>query len=266
METVEGPAKDSLSSQQPASVVSDRPSRRSLWIPIALIVVVAGTLLLRNSRLPVSEVLESYVTLRHLPDETQTQTYQVLAVPVAALVVVFFRLTLGLRMLGPFRPILIAVAFQAVGVLVGVGFMITVTAVTLVLRPRLKQGWLPYYGRLAIMLCVVVLLEIVLVMTGGAMDWSWADRTVFFPIVVLTLTTDGFARMLNNEGIAAAVWCATTTLLAALVSKTLTEVTAVRSALIGFPETLLLIIAFIMLISTHFDRKYLAAWNPTTTE
>jgi hypothetical protein len=116
------------------------------------------------------------------------------------------------------------------------------------------------------MLCVIVLLEVVLVIAGGAMDWSWADRAVFFPIVVLTLTTDGFARMLSNEGPAAALWCSTTTLLAALLSKTLAEVEVISTAMIDFPETLLLILALIMLISTHFDRKYLAAWNPTTTE
>jgi hypothetical protein len=103
-------------------------------------------------------------------------------------------------------------------------------------------------------------------MVGGAMDWSWAGRALVFSIVVLTLTTDGFARMLSNEGLAAAIWCGTTTLLAVLVSKTLTAVTAVRSALIDCPELLLLIIALIMLISSHFDRKYLAVWNPTTTE
>lgn len=231
-----------------------------------MIALVAVLQLLRSSSLPISAGLETHATFRHLPAESQAQIYQVLAVPVAALVVVFFRLTLGLRMLGPFRPILIAVAMRSVGVLMGVVFLVVVGAVTLYLRPRLKQGWLPYYGRLAAMLSVVVLLEVIVMMLGSAMDWSWAGRAVLFPIVVLTLTTDGFARMLNNEGFAAAIWCGTTTVLAALASKALTDLHAVREALIDFPESLLLITSSIMLISTHFNRRYLEHWNPTTTE
>jgi hypothetical protein len=68
----------------------------------------------------------------------------------------------------------------------------------------------------------------------------------------------------SREGIAVATWCGFTTLLAALSSKVLMDVAALRTAMVGHPELLLVFIALIMLISSHFDRRYLAGWNPTT--
>lgn len=167
-------------------------------------------------------------------------------------------------MLGPFRPILIAAAFQSVGVLPGVVFMVVVLGVTLLLQRPLNSELRPYYGRLAIMLCVVVLLEITAAISGSAFEWAWLSRAVFFPIVVLTLTTDSFARVLAHEGSAQALWRGATTLVAALVSSTLFAVGPIRSAMVDYPETVLLIVALIVLISKYFNCRFFAAWNPPT--
>jgi hypothetical protein len=231
---------------------------------IALILFAAfATLVILRTHSPLSSTLQDAVSLRHMAPDFREQIEQVLVIPVAALVVVFFRLALGLRMLGPFRPILIAAAFQSVGVFAGLIFMVVVLGVTLLLRPPLKAGLRPYYVRLAAMLCVVVLLEITAAFSSSIIKWAWLGQAVFFPIVVLTLTTDSFARVLANDGPAQAMWRGGTTLTAALVSSALVAVDPIRSLMVDYPETLLLIIALIVVVSNYLNYRFLAAWNPS---
>lgn len=104
-----------INSTKPANEsVIRSPVVPGLQVVLLVAAFAALVVLKRNSLL--SGTLDHYISLRNTPSDLREQIEQVVVVPVAALVVVFFRLTLGLRMLGPFRPILNAAAFLSVRV------------------------------------------------------------------------------------------------------------------------------------------------------
>ena len=81
------------------------------WLLALLFLVPALLMIGKSSALPTSDFLWRWFSFAHLPISPTHRLQYVLFVPLGAAVVVFFRQTLGVRLLGPFRSILIAVAF-----------------------------------------------------------------------------------------------------------------------------------------------------------
>ncbi|MHC4786806.1 MAG: 7TM domain-containing protein, partial [Planctomycetota bacterium] len=114
------------------------------WMLSLLVVFATALTLGRMSWAPTAEMLGRFVSLTNLPPSMLERVSYLLFVPVGALVVVLVRLTLGIRLLGPFRSILLAIAFQITGVTLGLLFLAAVIAAIVLLRPHLKQMGLPY--------------------------------------------------------------------------------------------------------------------------
>src|SRR5512142_254548 len=88
-----------------------------MLLPAALIAVA------RYHALPTSSFLAQHASLTDAPRGLQHTLNDILFVPIGALIVVVFRLTLGIRVLGPFRSILLAFAFLTTGITVGLIFL-----------------------------------------------------------------------------------------------------------------------------------------------
>src|SRR5436190_22734086 len=94
----------------------NRRKVRLIWALVLLVLVPALVLLARHPGLPSSGFLEHHLSLASLPLRVQRRLGDVLFFPLGAVLVVFVRLTLGLRVLGPFRPVLIASVFRITGI------------------------------------------------------------------------------------------------------------------------------------------------------
>ena len=112
------------------------------------------------------------------------------------------------------------------------------------------------------LLAVVVCLEIAVLLIGLSTGVETLQRTSYFPIVVLCLTADGFARVLASEGPRPAVWRATTTCLLAVVVNALLRLPGFETVLLGYPELLLVWIAAIVLVAHRLRWGLLSHWNP----
>jgi len=187
---------------------------------------------------------------------------ELLLVPLGSLVVVTIRLTLGLRMLGPFRPILIAIGLRGAGLVPGLVVFASISAGVVLVRPWLHGGWLPYFGRLTALLAVVVLAEVVLILAGQAFEVTLLERAATFPIVVLCLASDGFARALDREGVASALWRAGVTLATAMVIYSLIVTPGLGSTHMRHPELLLIELAAILGVAQFGRWELLGHLNP----
>ena len=121
------------------------------------------------------------------------------------LLVVFVRLTLGLRVLGPFRPVLIAIAFRIAGIPFGVAFLCLTIGILVGIRPLVKSLAMPYFARVSVMLSAV---SAIIVAALLASDWTQLESlqgAAYFPIVVLCLTAEGFDRTVLKEGFRSAL-------------------------------------------------------------
>ncbi|MHC4128333.1 MAG: 7TM domain-containing protein [Planctomycetota bacterium] len=236
------------------------------WMLSLLVVFATALTLGRMSWAPTAEMLGRFVSLTNLPPSMLERVSYLLFVPVGALVVVLVRLTLGIRLLGPFRSILLAIAFQITGVTLGLLFLAAVIAAIVLLRPHLKQMGLPYFGRVSVILGAVSGLMVGAVLVASSLGLDHLQRIVYFPIVVLCLAGDGFAIKLNKEGPASALWRGATTAGVAVLITWLSNIPSFDLFLLSFPELIIHLVVWMIVISEHFDLRLLAWLNPAVPE
>jgi hypothetical protein len=232
------------------------------WIVAAHFLIPLFIIAFKFSALPGSEALRNLISLAGLPGHLSHKIEHVLFVPLAALLIVIFRIALGIRVLGPFRSILLALAFQATGIVIGLIFLTFVVAVIVAVRPLLKAVHLPYFARVATALSVVVILIMIVLVAGRRLEVQALTGVAYFPIVVLCLTGDGFARTINREGLRSALWRGSMTALAAVIIAWLASIQALVNVLVNYPELILAEVGLIIIVSEFFGFRLLSALNP----
>jgi hypothetical protein len=230
---------------------------------VAILVSVPALLVaFKLSGLPGSAELADSLSFVSLPTAMQHRTEHLLFTPLGALVVVFVRLTLGIRVLGPFRSVLLAIAFLVTGVAIGVVFFALVMAAVIVLRPVIKSMRMPYFGRSTALLASVASIIILAMLVGQALGFTDVERVAYFPVVVLTLAGDAFAATQRKEGMRSALWRAGAT---AMVAVLITEIASVRplaSALLRFPELVILCLVGVIFVCEFMSFRLFAHLNP----
>lgn len=254
--------QDAATGQRDEPATEPPPAPHNLLAVATIFLLGLSLMILRVTPGPVANWLDLHGSFENLPLETQLHIDDLLLVPAASVLVVLSRLTLGLRMLGPFRPILIALAFYQTGVLAGAVFMVVVLVVVGVIRPRLQRGLLPYFGRLSVLLACVVLLELLALLLGNHFRSDDLLQAAVFPIVVLCLSADGFARVMAKDGTRQAIHRGTVTLLIAIAISVLGGIPEVARFLFQFPEFVLIEIAALLVISTHMKWDLLGKLLP----
>jgi hypothetical protein len=229
----------------------------ALLLGLPLLIIAAKSL-----DLPISRFLAEHISLLEVSQRLQHKLTHILFIPLGAMLVVLVRLTLGLRVLGPFRSILLAVAFQITGVVMGLTFLAVTIAIIYAIRPTIKALKLPYFGRITVMLSAVAVLMTVAVMAGGWTDWHSLQSVAYFPIVVLCLVADAFARTARQEGMRSALWRCSMTALVGVVLAALAEIPQVSDVLIHYPELLIAQIGLIIIISQFMAWRLLERFNP----
>lgn len=242
------------------STVKKKP--HVVWLLLLLFGVPLLLVLAKMPGLPTADFLQQYDSLLHLPARLQSKVSHILFVPLGAMLVVFFRLTLGIRVLGPFRSVLLAVAFQATGILLGLLFLVTTVAIVVAVRPPIKTLRLPYFGRITVMLSTVAVLMVLGVLAGDWLQLNLLRNIAYFPIVVLCLIADAFARTIRKEGPRSAVWRGSMTALIAVLLTCLAEIPQVRHLLLQYPELLVAQIGGIVLISRFLAFRWFQNLNP----
>jgi hypothetical protein len=214
------------------------------------------------SALPTSAFLAQWCSLEFLPQEAHAGAGHILFVPLGAVLVVLVRLTLGIRVLGPFRSVLLAVAFQVTGILWGVIFLAVIMGIILLLRPAVRFLRMAYFGRISTILSIVAA-----AMVLGLFFSAWVGEksllhVVSMPIVVLCLMGEGLARTLRREGRISALWRGSMTALLAVAIAALTLVPGFLGLLLAYPELLVFQVGLIVVIARLLDFRLLAWINP----
>lgn len=222
------------------------------------------TLVITLKLLPVPALapLRELFSLTTLPDTLARHAQRLMLMSVGAVVVVFVRLTLGLRVLGPVRPILIAVAYQIAGFAVATVFLVGVMGIIAVVRPILRQARLAYFGRIAMILSLVtflILLALKLSLLFGADGFLTVG---LLPVVVLTFAAEGFAKTLQKEGVKSASWRALMTIAVAVSIHFLVSLPHLQTLTLRFPEVIFLEMGLIYVVARFFKFRCLDSLNP----
>lgn len=245
-----------------AALGRSRLTVRHRWAVLVLLLLPLAIVAYKASGLAGGGWLAQALSFEGLPHDMRSRTHHLLFTPVGALVVVFVRLTLGIRVLGPFRSVLLAIAFQVTGAVVGLAFFALVMAAVVVLRPWFKSMRLPYFGRSAVLLTAVATLIMLGMLAGMAMGVREVERVAYFPVVVLTLSGDAFATTLRKEGARSAVWRAGATALVGLAITGIASVRWYQDLLVRYPELMLTVLGVTIVTADLLALRLLQAWNP----
>jgi len=216
----------------------------------------AALVITRLASLPGAELLDRFFTFTQTSGRLRIHTEEILFVPLCAIVVSFFRLTLGLRVLSPFRPILIAIGFRAVGVPAGIVFLASALALISLVRPFIQRSHT--FTRLSITLSMVAIFMLAPVLAGQWLGGGRLSRLSYFPLIALCLTCESFAAVLEKEGAGAALARTCSTVGAALVIIAISRIPGGLELLLRFPELLIAQIGSIVLIEKRFNLRLLA--------
>jgi 7 transmembrane helices usually fused to an inactive transglutaminase len=233
----------------------------TVWIIAALCIAPLLLILYKHSKLAGADVVGRVFSLTDFAASSSRVTY-VLFVPIGAVLIVFLRTVLGIRVLGPFRSILLALAFQMTGIMVGTLFLAITIMVIAGLRPLLESLRLGNYARVSTILSAVSLMIIATFIIGHWYGIESLQQAVHFPIVVLCLTGDGFVNTLRREGALSALWRGGMTAAAAIALTLLASVEGITNLLLAYPELTLVEIALLIVMSQYFAFRLFEKWNP----
>jgi len=236
---------------------------------LILAMLIVGPLVLmvcKWSALPTSEFFMRAFSLAHLSGNKESRVEYILSVPFGATLVVFFRLFLGIRLLGPFRSILLAVAFLITGILPGLAFLAAVIGIVLAIRPFVKAIRLPYFARVSVVLSIVALVMLIALLSSTWLGFESLSRVAYFPIIALCLMGEGFAGTLSKEGLGSALWRGTMTAFVAVLIASLFQIDGFRKVFLYFPELLIFEIGCIIVIAEFLDFRLLTRLNPPAVE
>lgn len=215
--------------------------------------------LAKVSGAPGSELVLKGLSAADLSPHLRQVAENILFIPLGALVVVAVRLTLGLKVLGLFRPILLAMAFHEIGVPLGLGFLLPVLVFVVILRPLLRTDH--NYARVAVLLSLVASFLMLPLIVGHSWDIGWLQRLAGFPIIALCLTCESFAKVADTEGSREAVWRALITVAAAIVIMAVAHVRGAVELFLRFPELLLAQAGCVLLINKYLNLRLLDGFN-----
>jgi D-alanine-D-alanine ligase len=198
-----------------------------------------------------------YLTFAWAPPSTQTTVAYLLLLPMGALLVALFRLTLGIRVLG-LRAILLAVGFQVVGLFASLALMLVVIGAILLARPWMRRIQLPLYARLTFILSVCAT-----IMLGASLAAPWLHsealwRVAFFPVIIMAMVAEAVAKTLEQDNAVTAVWRGGWTVLLALLIVLIDG----PIAYLGYqlPELLLTQLVAIIVVAEFIDWRLLEDW------
>lgn len=225
-----------------------------------LLVLPCIVLVLRLPMFPTAAWLNQALSLLSVPPRMQRHAEWVILVPLSAVVVSFFRLTLGVPVLSLFRPIVTAIGFRTIGIPLGLAFLVVVLGAVVAVKPLLHGE--RYYVRVPLLLSLTSIFLLLPMLIGTRWDLEIFREVSWFPSICLALLCDGFTRILNTQGLRAAMWPTVNMVISAVVIDLLASIPGALHLLLGYPEVLLLQAGLILFIARYLDFELFAGRNP----
>jgi hypothetical protein len=249
-----GPRTQALRLERLAGDDDPRPGGSWTWLLlVAVPLAVTGFRLLP---LPIAQELDAALDLTTLPAGLLTHVQNVLLVPVGALVVVVFRLTLGVRALGVLSPVLLGVALPSAGLLPGLSFLVVAVGVSaLFVRPVLRAHGLPFSARVAALLSIVAILMLLPLLVLRQTPGAHPEAFALLPPVALGLVTERFASTAHREGVATASGRTLLTCVEAVAIGWVGTGLGAVHLLARHPELLLVQVWAVMVVSTRLSPR-----------
>lgn len=182
--------------------------------------------------------------------------FLLLMLPIGGLLVAFLRNVVGLRTFGVFLPVLISFSLLETEFVNGILlFLFLILFVGLISRPFNNLGLL-HTPKLVISLTLMVIIMAIGSYIGLITETAWLTSLSFFPTIILTVSAERFSTLIVEDGFTKATGTLIQTLIAVSFCYVLMSNTWVSSAIILFPEVLIIVIALAMLLGKYVGLRW----------
>lgn len=172
----------------------------------------------------------------------------IIMMPLGAFIVALFRNVIGVKTFGVFLPALIAIACRETGFDVGIiAFLIVVVIVSLMHYPLEHWGIL-YTPKMVVMLVSVVLAFLIISYIGMELNIQAFAYVALFPMVVIAITAERFARTIIEDGYKKAVQLVAQTIIVSFFAYLAMNSRTLESLFLALPELFLAIMAVSILL------------------
>lgn len=186
-----------------------------------------------------------------LPIEKQNIFKSLLLVPIGALVVVIFRVLIGLKTSGTFMPVLIALAFIQTTLVAGIAILVTLVLVGLWLRSYLSRLDLLMVSRIGAVLIMVVFLMAGFSVLSYKLGLDQFLNITFFPMIILAWTIERMSITWEEDGPREVLIQGSGSLLVAVVAYLSMTNRLVEHLTYNFPELLLVVLGIILMLGQY---------------
>ncbi len=189
---------------------------------------------------------------------TQREVFRVImTIPIGVFMLVVLRNIIGLRGVGTFMPVLIALAFRETHLVWGLALFSFVLAAGLLVRVYFEHLKLLLVSRLAAILMFVILLMAVVTVLSDKLNFERGLSVALFPLVILTMTIERVSVIWDESGPAEAIKLAVLSLIIAAVCYLLMSAQSVQHIFFAFPELVLVLMGLTLLIGRYTGYRLL---------
>ncbi|MCD2258349.1 7TM domain-containing protein [Psychroserpens luteolus] len=171
-----------------------------------------------------------------------------LLLPLGGLIIALLKNVLGLKTYGVFLPILIAYTFTSTGYITGMFLFLIITGLVALISVPLNNWGLLYTPKIVIILTFTVIMIFIFLNVGLSYKLDWLTAISFFPIIILSIMAERFARAIEEDGTKKALNNILQTLVATSVCYLVFASTTIKMALLIFPEIILLLVIVTLLL------------------
>ncbi len=172
----------------------------------------------------------------------------ILLLPLGALVVALCRNVIGFNTFGIFLPALIAISIMSTGYWWGLLLFTSVVVVVSFLHFPLESWGILYTPKLVVMLVFIVTLFILFSIFGFKIGYSDMAFVTLFPVVILTLSAERFARSITEQGIQRTLWIMFQTLVVMSIAYYFMNSITMESIFLAFPELFFVVVGIALLL------------------
>jgi hypothetical protein len=190
-------------------------------------------------------------SLYTLPASQQNAFKQLLLIPIGALVVVIFRILIGVRTMGTFMPVLFALAFIQTTLLSGLIMFFAILASGLIMRSYLSRLQLLLVARISAVIIVVIAIMSIMSIVSFKLGIEEVLKITFFPMIILSWTIERMSILWEEAGGREAMIQGGGSLIVAIAAFFAMDNSYVRHLTFTFPELLLLVLSLVILIGRY---------------
>ncbi len=190
-------------------------------------------------------------SIYNLPISQQNALKWLMIFPLAILIVVILRNIVGLKTMGTFTPMLIAMALVETGFVAGlIGFSLIV-GIGLMIRTGLSKLNLLLVPRISAVVIFVILIIQACAILGYQYDLSVASSVLFFPIIIMAWIIERACIIWEEEGFRSACKEVFNSVVVAIVTYFVIVNQTIRHVMFVFNELNMVILFIVMLLGTY---------------